>query len=189
MPSLLFSRGKWPESSFLSSGGSVLRFYTAWWWLYRYLISFRGYSKGLIQLKKLACPPLFIISFYNLYVPSVADAWCSSQVIKYLPFYHSGEFLYLSWDFSQGHPFAFFLSVASLFQCWDVGVLDFFFWRVLGCPSHVLQRLLGLFRVHVVLPRPRAEVQVRCPLRAALLVAGEEAKPARTDGRQRSVSR
>lgn len=89
------------------------------------------------------------------------------------------------------------LSVASPFQRWatrhrsarSFGLIFFFFFlRELGCPSHVLQRLLGLFRVHVVLPRPRAEVQVRGPLRAALLVAGEEAKPVRTDGRQKSVS-
>lgn len=121
--------------------------------------------------------------------------WCIVQFLLrrvwIFTFIHSGEFL-------QIHPFTWspFLPLfqwwRGVAEWWDIGVLrvwEDIFLAAPRLPSHVLQRLLGLFRVHVVLPHPWAEVQVRRPLWAALLVARKEAKPVGTIRRQRvSVS-
>lgn len=158
-----------------------------------------------IQLKKLV---LIIVAttlrWFVLQFVCAISRWCVVQFsrVSIFSLFYSGDLLYLSWSFRQIHPFTWSSFVASSFQLfhwwrgiwerWDVGVLVrvwegffcLFFFAGPRLPSHVLQRLLGLFRVYVVLPCPWAEVQVCGPLGAALLVAREEAKPAGTNRRQ-----
>lgn len=71
MPSLLFSRGKWPESP---PGGSVVRFTQRDDDFLEISLGSGLFKRADSIKKKKVWPPLFVISFYNLYVPLVADA-------------------------------------------------------------------------------------------------------------------
>lgn len=135
--------------------------------------------------------------------------WCVVHFSEVWMFsmFHSAEFLHLSWSLRQSHPFTWPLTPLphhsssrligdkalqgdGTLERSEFGRFLFVLSFLAGprLPSHVLQRLLGLLRVHVVLPRPRAQVQGCGPLRAALLVAREETKPAGTNRRQAPVS-
>lgn len=83
----------------------------------------------------------------------------------------------------HGISAAVWVASAGLVCSWMMGVL-----RVLSpirC-LHVLQRLLGLFGVHVVFACPRAEADIEMctALRAPLLVTWEETKPETRERRE-----